>query len=84
MVTVPRTDLADPGFWARPPEDRLDAFRELRRRAAPVYFPERTGGFHALVRHSHVVYASRRPELFTSGLVPAVVPTQTAVESDGV
>jgi cytochrome P450 len=67
VVTMPRTDLTDPAFWARPPQDRLDAFRALRRLDAPVHFPERDGGFHALVRHAHVVHASRHPELFISG-----------------
>jgi cytochrome P450 len=67
VVTAPQIDLAGPAFWSRPPRERLEAFRVLRGLATPVYFPERDGGFHALVRHSQVVQASRRPELFTSG-----------------
>jgi cytochrome P450 len=67
VVTTPQIDLAGPAFWGRPPPERLEGFRVLRALGAPVYFPERDGGFHALVRHSHVVQASRRPELFTSG-----------------
>lgn len=63
MVTTPRIDLADSVFWSRPPQERQDAFRQLRRLEAPVQF----GDFHALVRHPHVVYASRHPELFLSG-----------------
>jgi cytochrome P450 len=60
-------DLADPAFWRLPPQARLDAFRRLRELDAPVYFRERHGGFHALVRHSAVVQASRTPEVFISG-----------------
>jgi len=68
VLTAKHIDLADPAFWARPHDERLDAFRRLRERDAPVYFPERAGGgFHALVRHADVVYASRHPELFRSG-----------------
>jgi cytochrome P450 len=63
------SDLADPAFWQRPPDERLAAFARLRSLAKPVYFPARGGtpGFHALVRHAHVVAASRTPEVFTSG-----------------
>jgi cytochrome P450 len=60
-------DLADPAFWRRPPEQRLDAFRRLRGLDAPVYFGEVGSGFHALVRHRDVVAASRTPEIFLSG-----------------
>lgn len=56
-------DLADPGFWALPERQRLDAFARLRARPGP----ERFGDFHALVRHADVVEASRRPELYRSG-----------------
>jgi cytochrome P450 len=60
-------DLADPAFWHRSPQQRLDAFRGLRLRAAPAYFGEPGRGFHALVRHRDVVEASRKPEIFLSG-----------------
>jgi cytochrome P450 len=60
-------DLADPAFWRGPPQDRLDAFRSLRRRDAPVYFGAPGSGFHALVKHRDVVEASRKPEVFLSG-----------------
>jgi cytochrome P450 len=60
-------DLADPAFWHKPPQQRLDAFRGLRLRDAPVYFGEPGRGFHALVRHRDVVEASRKPETFLSG-----------------
>jgi cytochrome P450 len=67
LVPAPEIDLADPAFWGLPPRARLDAFRRLRELDAPVYFRERDGGFHALVRHSAVVQASRTPEVFISG-----------------
>jgi cytochrome P450 len=73
MVTRPGVgaehdiDLADPAFWRRPPQERLDAFRSLRRRDAPAYFGAGDHGFHALVRHRDVVEASRKPEIFISG-----------------
>jgi cytochrome P450 len=60
-------DLANPEFWHRPAADRLEAFRRLRAQESPVYFRERAGGFHALVRHRDVVTASRTPEVFISG-----------------
>jgi len=62
-----RADLADPAFWLRPERERLDAFRELRRLPAPVFFGRPGSGFHALVRHRDVVAASRNPEVFRSG-----------------
>jgi cytochrome P450 len=67
MDTAVDLDLADPGFWARPAGYRADAFRRLRALDAPVYVREPGGGFHALVRHHHVVTASRTPDVFISG-----------------
>jgi cytochrome P450 len=61
------TDLADPGFWQRPPAERLAAFAKLRQLDAPVFVPERAGGYHALVRHADVVAASRKTDVFISG-----------------
>jgi cytochrome P450 len=61
-------DLAQHAFWRLPEPDRLAAFARLRRLDAPVHFAEGPGrGFHALVRHRHVVEASRKPDVFTSG-----------------
>jgi cytochrome P450 len=60
-------DLADPEFWRRTPQQRLDAFRALRGLDAPVFFRDGHGGFHALVRHADVVEASRKAEIFISG-----------------
>jgi cytochrome P450 len=67
-------DLVDPAFWRRPESYRLAAFGALRELPTPVFFPEWRGGafgagkgFHALVRHADVQYASRTPQLFRSG-----------------
>jgi cytochrome P450 len=66
-------DLTTLEFWAQPPERRLAAFARLRAREHPVFFAERRipflragRGFHALVRHADVVYASRNAKLFSS------------------
>jgi cytochrome P450 len=71
-VTVP--DLIDPAFWRRPYQERTAAFARLRQLGAPVRYANRPGGafgtgpgFHALVRHAHVVHASRTPDVFISG-----------------
>jgi cytochrome P450 len=61
------TELADPGFWRRPPDERLAEFARLRRLGAPVFVAERPRGYHALVRHADVVAASRKPDVFISG-----------------
>jgi cytochrome P450 len=67
LGTEDTMNLADPAFWRKPPQQRLDAFRRLRALDAPVYFGSRGDGFHALVRHADVVAASRKPEIFISG-----------------
>src|SRR3569833_658625 len=66
-------DLATLEFWARPPEERLRVFARLRAQDRPAFFTEqrvpfvRAGrGFHALVRHEDVVYASRNAKVFSS------------------
>ena len=66
-------DLAALEFWARPPEERLEAFARLRALDRPAFFAEqriplvRAGrGFHALVRHADVVHASRNAKIFSS------------------
>jgi cytochrome P450 len=67
----PRLDLGHLAFWARPEEERVAAFAALRRLDAPQWIPFRNrmpftptdDGFLAVVRHAHVVAASREPEL---------------------
>ncbi|PSL00729.1 cytochrome P450 [Murinocardiopsis flavida] len=65
-------DLSDLRFWSGPPGERHEAFARLRAHP-PVYFAEpdlapipRGPGYHALVRHSDVVAASRLPSVFAS------------------
>ncbi|WP_354643120.1 cytochrome P450 [Kitasatospora camelliae] len=74
--TVP--DLGDPEFWRLPASARAEAFAALRRLEAPVRFTDRASGrpFHALVRHAHVVEASRNPAVFLSG--PGVTTPEPA------
>jgi cytochrome P450 len=74
-VTTTPGPLTDPGhlaFWARPPAERAAVFAALRRLEGPQWFPFRNrmpftpteDGFLAVVRHEHVVRASREPDLF--------------------
>ena len=68
-------DLASLTFWEKPLVERAAAFDRLRNDDPYRYFdlpsevleafPQK--GFHALVRHSDVAEASRRPEDFCSG-----------------
>jgi cytochrome P450 len=68
-------DLSDLEFWARPLEERAEAFAMLRARPEPVFFTEpeappgfaQGSGYYCLTRHAEVVEASRHPELFCSG-----------------
>ena len=74
-VSITSAAEADPGhlaFWARPDEQRVAAFAELRALDAPQWIPfhnrmpftPSADGFLAVVRHAHVVAASRDPGLF--------------------
>src|SRR4030081_914107 len=65
--------LSDLEFWSLPPNERLAAFEVLRDQPSPTFFRElkvpfiRTGaGYYALVRHTDVVEASRRADIFSS------------------
>jgi cytochrome P450 len=60
-------DLADPGFWERPEEQRREVFARLRRLDRPVFVQPPGGrGYHALVRHADVIAASKNATLFSS------------------
>ncbi|GGZ49533.1 methyl-branched lipid omega-hydroxylase [Streptomyces subrutilus] len=71
----PGRELAVPGFWQRPPAQRLAAFARLRALDAPVFVPEGAGHW-ALVRHAHVQEASRLPKVFASA--PGVTTPEPA------
>ncbi|MCK2217787.1 cytochrome P450 [Actinomadura sp. ATCC 31491] len=67
-------DLSDRDFWARPPQEREQAFDRLRARETPAFFEEmdvgiapKGPGYYALVRHADILEASRNPEVFCSG-----------------
>ncbi|MCX2968724.1 MULTISPECIES: cytochrome P450 [Streptomyces] len=59
---------ADPRFWHQPRARRHAAFAALRRLDAPARLTDPATGrpFYALVRHAHVVEASRTPRVFVS------------------
>ena len=70
-------DLSALSFWAQSPDEREEAFAELRRER-PVSWhgsfesvlvdpEESTGGYWALTRHEDVRQASRNPRTFCSG-----------------
>ncbi|MFD8145287.1 cytochrome P450 [Streptomyces sp. NPDC059708] len=78
LGTGPGGELAEPGFWQRPPADRLAAFARLRALDSPVFVPEGggRGGHWALVRHADVQEASRLPKVFASA--PGVTTPEPA------
>ncbi|MEU5128562.1 cytochrome P450 [Streptomyces mobaraensis] len=69
-ATLP--DLVDPAFWARPREERVALFEELRRLPHPAFIRQSmpgvpwVSGYHALVKYADIAEASRRPQDFSS------------------
>jgi cytochrome P450 len=63
----PADALARPDFWARPAQERDAVFAALRRAGVPQRVGADATAHWALVRHPHVVGASRDPSLFLSG-----------------
>ena len=66
-------DLADPKFWARPPQEIRDAFKHLRSLDSPIFVtetPARNGkpvqGYWAIVKFDEVAEASRNAKVFSS------------------
>ncbi|WP_063836960.1 cytochrome P450 [Phaeacidiphilus oryzae] len=66
-------DLSERDFWARPLEERAEAFALLRALPHPPLYAEPEvsympvgPGYYALTRHADVAEASRHPELFSS------------------
>jgi cytochrome P450 len=78
-LSLAQIDLSDIEFWARPWEEREEAFALLRRERPLAFFeePELLGdlaqmlppgpGYRAVVRHADVAEASRHPEIYRSG-----------------
>ncbi|MFI7699174.1 cytochrome P450 [Nonomuraea sp. NPDC049480] len=67
-------DLSDRDFWARPMDQREEAFDRLRALGTPAFFEEmdigfapKGPGYYALVKHADILEASRNPEIFCSG-----------------
>ncbi|WP_214401773.1 cytochrome P450 [Pseudonocardia lacus] len=68
----PQVDPGHLAFWALPQQERAAAFAALRRLDAPRWVPFRNrmpftptdDGFLAVVRHAHVVEATRAADLF--------------------
>ncbi|WP_419917695.1 cytochrome P450 [Candidatus Poriferisocius sp.] len=80
-MELPDIDLSDvTGFWTRPPAEREAAFTRLRAEDPIRFFEERAvhyneteilpagPGYWAITRHSDIIEASRRADLFSSGI----------------
>jgi cytochrome P450 len=72
-MRIDEIDLSDAEFWARPLNERAEAFAALRALPHPPFFSEpdlsympKGPGYFALTRHADVAEASRHPELFSS------------------
>ena len=67
-------DLSDIEFWAKPWNERNDAFATLRRENPIAYFPEpiidpfpEGPGYYAITKMHDILEISRHPEVFCSG-----------------
>jgi len=78
----PRFDIADPEFWRRPLQDRMDDFAAMRARG-PFWdseIPDTMGlldgpvPFHAVTTFDEVVEISRKPKQFCSGRGAVAIP----------
>jgi len=75
VLDLDEIDLAAPGFWLRPEDEREGAFRTLRRERPVAFFAEQQvlpelpagRGFYAVTRHAQILEVSRNAELFCSG-----------------
>lgn len=75
-LSLDEIDLSDLEFWRLPHQVREGAFRSLRQRRPVARFPipewllteeTESGSYHAIMRYSDVLSASRDPETFASG-----------------
>ncbi|MEU5425302.1 cytochrome P450 [Streptomyces olivoreticuli] len=77
--TAPLPDLVDPSFWARPHEERVAFFEELRRLPHPAFIQQSMPGvpwafgYHALVKYADITEVSRRPQDFSSNGATTIV-----------
>ena len=80
--TGPRLDIADPLFWRRPLQDRMDDFAAMRAQGPfwDAEIPDTMGvfggpvPFHAVTTFDEVVEISRKPKLFCSGRGAVAIP----------
>jgi cytochrome P450 len=82
--TVAHIDLSDLDFWGLPFDDRLEAFRALRRERPVTFFEEaplpllpQGPGYWAVTRHADVVAVSRDSSTFSSArgsVIPDLPP----------
>lgn len=76
-ATLP--DLVDPSFWARPREERVALFAELRGLPHPAFIRQSmsgvpwVSGYHALVKYADIAEVSRRPQDFSSNGATTIV-----------
>jgi methyl-branched lipid omega-hydroxylase len=82
----PRFDIADPQFWRRPLQDRMDDFAAMRAKG-PFWdseIPDTLGlmggavPFHAVTTYDEVVEISRKPKQFCSGQGAVAIPDMPA------
>jgi cytochrome P450 len=79
---APRFDIAQPEFWRRPLQERMDDFATMRAKS-PFWTStiEDTTGlmggdleFHAVTTYDEVVEISRKPKVFCSGQGAVAIP----------
>ena len=72
-MTTPSLSIADPAFWRRPLQERMDDFATMRaespftRAEIPNLLTGEVDEFFAVTRHAELIEISRRPLDFCSG-----------------
>ncbi|MHB8695037.1 MAG: cytochrome P450 [Solirubrobacteraceae bacterium] len=83
-----RSDLSDPEFWRRPPEERLEHFRWMRAEDPVSWHGESEAwkgrGFWVVVRYDDVRTVSRDAETFCSGQGVVLLEEDPTAEALGV
>ncbi|MEU5698702.1 cytochrome P450 [Streptomyces aurantiacus] len=76
-ATLP--DLVDPSFWARPYDERVALFEELRSLPHPAFIQQSMPGvpwafgYNAVVKYADIAEVSRRPQDFSSKGATSIV-----------
>jgi cytochrome P450 len=85
-AAAPRFDTAQPEFWRRPLQQRMDDFAAMRAQG-PFWdseIPDTMGmldgpvPFHAVTTYDEVVEISRKPKQFCSGQGAVAIPDMPA------